>query len=106
MAAYRHDPPGSYAPNPTLAALKSLGVVGQPPFRLDEGYSEDTRSQSGASDAFRMDAGADEAMEHDYEQMLPDWLLAMSEEQRSGMPASFLRAVEIQTSIDMRPSTD
>lgn len=85
MASFRQDPRGTYAPNPSLAALKNLGLVGQPPFRLDEGYSEDTRSQSGASDAFRMDANMEEVMEQDIDQILPEWLVAMSEEQKSGM---------------------
>ena len=35
--------------------------------------------------AFRMENGMDEPMDQDMDTVLPDWLLSMSEEQRSGM---------------------
>ena len=88
MTAFRSP----YGANPAMAALKNLMAAGQSSFRLDEGYSEDTRSQSGASDmAFRMDIGMDEPMDQDMDNLLPDWLMAMNEDQRSGMARTSLR---------------
>ena len=54
------------------------------PFRLDEGYSEDTRSQS-EGDAMRLDPGPAEVEELTQSQLeLPDWVKNLSEVQRSG----------------------
>lgn len=43
-----------------------------PSFKLDEGYSDDTRSQ------------ADKDLAPDHVMMLPDWVLAQSEANRAG----------------------
>lgn len=51
--------------------------------RFDEGYSEDTRSQHETD--MVMGAG-DSGMEPDMQQCsLPDWILGLDEQQRSGM---------------------
>jgi F-box and WD-40 domain protein 1/11 len=44
--------------------------------RFDEGYSEDTRSQSGLGD---------DGMEQELQYALPDEVMQMSESERSGM---------------------
>jgi F-box and WD-40 domain protein 1/11 len=56
-------------------------------FRLDEGFSEDTRSQAGSEMPPRPDsrmAGA--ADQEPADSQLPDWILGMSERERSGTP--------------------
>ena len=49
--------------------------------RFDEGYSEDTRSQNGSDMVMRTDA-AD--VDFDSQLSLPDWVMALSESERSG----------------------
>lgn len=55
--------------------------------RFDEGYSEDTRSQSGSDMTMRLDSRLGESigMDQDPQYPLPDWVLNMSENERSGM---------------------
>jgi len=53
--------------------------------RFDEGYSEDTRSQSGSDMAMRNDGHLTDAdWEPDSPLHLPDWVLALSDHERSG----------------------
>lgn len=56
--------------------------------RFDEGYSEDTRSQSGSDMVMRIDSRLGDslgmAMEQDPQYPLPEWVLNMSENDRSG----------------------
>jgi hypothetical protein len=53
--------------------------------RFDEGYSEDTKSQTGSDMVMRTDSRmGDGAMEQDAQYPLPDWVLNMSETERSG----------------------
>lgn len=54
-------------------------------FRLDEGYSEETRSQAGSE--LPMDARMSEVMDADgsLPSLLPEWTGNMSESARSGM---------------------
>jgi F-box and WD-40 domain protein 1/11 len=55
------------------------------PFRLDEGYSEETRSQS-EGDTMRVDPASLELEERAESQLeLPDWVKNLNEVQRSGM---------------------
>lgn len=57
-------------------------------FRLDEGYSEETRSQAGSEmpaesrqlEGPFMDSGSDEASSY----MLPEWIGNLNESERSG----------------------
>ena len=52
-------------------------------FRLDEGYSEDTRSQAGSE--MRADSRMGDMMDHEpIQSLLPDWVINMSEGERSG----------------------
>ncbi len=53
--------------------------------RFDEGYSEDTRSQNGSDAVMRTDMRLGEGdMETDPQFSLPDWVLTLSESERSG----------------------
>jgi F-box and WD-40 domain protein 1/11 len=54
--------------------------------RFDEGYSEDTRSQSGSDMVMRSDCRvAEEGFQPESQLNLPDWVLALSENERSGL---------------------
>jgi F-box and WD-40 domain protein 1/11 len=53
--------------------------------KVDEGYSEDTRSQSGSDMVMRSDSRlADDGFQPDSAFALPDWVMALSEGERSG----------------------
>ena len=53
--------------------------------RFDEGYSEDTRSQNEGDMVMRNDARlSDGEMDSESPSSLPDWVLALSENERSG----------------------
>jgi F-box and WD-40 domain protein 1/11 len=53
--------------------------------RFDEGYSEDTRSQNEGDMVMRSDVPlTDGVMEADSPFVLPDWVMALSENERSG----------------------
>jgi hypothetical protein len=53
--------------------------------RFDEGYSEDTRSQNEGDMLMRSEVRlADGDMEADSPFVLPDWVMALSENERSG----------------------
>lgn len=49
--------------------------------RFDEGYSEDTRSQSGSDTVMRP---IEDGLQPDSHLTLPDWVAALSEGERSG----------------------
>lgn len=54
--------------------------------RFDEGYSEDTRSQNGSDMVMRIDGGpGDGEMDAISPFSLPDWVMTLSENERSGM---------------------
>ncbi|KAI8935399.1 hypothetical protein NX059_007980 [Plenodomus lindquistii] len=62
--------------------------------RFDEGYSEDTRSQNGSDTVMRSDARLSDAdMEPDTPFHLPDWVLALSEHERSEFAYAILRSL-------------
>lgn len=74
----------SYHGQPCLVNLASASVM-RSPFRLDEGYSEETRSQSGYDTVPRTDSRMSEMMEQDPgHTVLPDWIRNLSEVDRSG----------------------
>lgn len=66
-------PPRSGSPLVRLQAGKFKNGFGTPPFKLDEGYSDETKSQ-GEID------GSEEML------ALPEWLLAHNEADRAGTP--------------------
>lgn len=53
--------------------------------RFDEGYSEDTRSQNDGSDMLMRTDGGLGDMEASAQFGLPDWVVGLSESERSGM---------------------
>ncbi|PVH94319.1 WD40 repeat-like protein [Periconia macrospinosa] len=57
--------------------------------RFDEGYSEDTRSQTGSDLVMRGEGG----LELDLQYSLPDWVLEMSEDARSEFAYAILRSL-------------
>lgn len=62
--------------------------------RFDEGYSEDTRSQNGSDMVMRTDVRlSDGDMEPDLPFHLPDWVLALSENERSEFAHAILRSL-------------
>ncbi|KAF2024831.1 F-box/WD repeat-containing protein 7 [Setomelanomma holmii] len=61
--------------------------------RFDEGYSEDTRSQSGSDMVMRSDFRAEEGPQPDSQLTLPDWVLALSETERSEFAYAILRSL-------------
>ena len=66
---------------PTFRPSSSMNAV----FKLDEGYSEDTRSQSGSDTIMRTDSRLGEGLDQDTQFPLPEWVLNMNEGDRSGM---------------------
>ncbi|KAH7383368.1 hypothetical protein BKA66DRAFT_417803 [Pyrenochaeta sp. MPI-SDFR-AT-0127] len=62
--------------------------------RFDEGYSEDTRSQNGSDMVMRTDLRlSDGDMEPDSQFSLPDWVMALSENERSEFAYAILRSL-------------
>ncbi|KAF1845315.1 WD40 repeat-like protein [Cucurbitaria berberidis CBS 394.84] len=62
--------------------------------RFDEGYSEDTRSQSGSDMVMRTDVGLGEGdLEPASPFSLPDWVMALSEHERSEFAYAILRSL-------------
>ena len=54
-------------------------------YKVDEGYSEETRSQSGGSDTLMgNDALVLDLSEDGTDLRLPDWVLSMNDNERSG----------------------
>ncbi|KAF2274732.1 WD40 repeat-like protein [Westerdykella ornata] len=74
-----------------LQAFRSVSSIS----KIDEGYSEDTRSQSGSDLVLRMDTrlgdGEDVGMDTHYP--LPEWVLNMSESDRSEFAYAILRSL-------------
>lgn len=63
--------------------------------RFDEGYSEDTRSQSGSDMVMRTDSRLGDGIgtDQDPQYPLPDWVLNMSENDRSEFAYAILRSL-------------
>ncbi|KAJ4295276.1 hypothetical protein N0V90_007287 [Kalmusia sp. IMI 367209] len=62
--------------------------------RFDEGYSEDTRSQTGSDMVMRADSRLGEGgMEQDLQYALPDWVMHMTENDRSEFAYAILRSL-------------
>jgi F-box and WD-40 domain protein 1/11 len=82
MASPLGGPPTNFSTSPYLPhPFRPAAVMNAS--RFDEGYSEDTRSQNETD--MVMGAG-DSGMEPDMQQFsLPDWIMGLDEQQRSGM---------------------
>lgn len=62
--------------------------------RFDEGYSEDTRSQNGSDMIMRTDTGLGEGeMEPGQNLVLPEWVMALSENERSEFAYAILQTL-------------
>lgn len=55
-------------------------------FKLDEGYSEDSRSQMGSDMDTTADPAALDENAHNYTAATHDWILSLPAELRAGMP--------------------
>lgn len=81
MADPLGGPPTNFSSSPYMHPFRPASIMNAN--RFDEGYSEDTRSQNETD--MVMGAG-DSGMEPDAQQFsLPDWILGLDEQQRSGM---------------------
>lgn len=81
MADPLGGPPTNFSSSPYMHPFRPASIMNAN--RFDEGYSEDTRSQNETD--MVMGAG-DSGMESDAQQFsLPDWILGLDEQQRSGM---------------------
>ncbi|KAF1997404.1 WD40 repeat-like protein [Amniculicola lignicola CBS 123094] len=85
--------PAQFAPPPYLQAFRPASSMSANKF--DEGYSEDTRSQSGSEMALRPDArlGEGMALDQDVQFPLPDWIMSLSEGERSDFAYAILRSL-------------
>lgn len=95
-------PLGSTTPFAAPAYLQSFRPASSmSASRFDEGYSEDTRSQTGSDMVVRTDSRLGEGgMEQDLQYALPEWVMHMSESERSGMYTAMLL---VYFGIDSRP---
>lgn len=73
------DNPAAFTAPSYLQAFNPASSLGAN--RFDEGYSEDTRSQTGSDMVMRQGEGAIEA---DLQYGLPEWVMGMNEHERSG----------------------
>lgn len=62
-----------------------------PSYKVDEGYSEDTRSQDDPDSPMRMDAGRDDVLQT---QIASDAVMALSDGEKSGKSFSTLSLLE------------
>lgn len=86
MADPLGGPPPDFSSSPYMQPFRPAIMNAS---RFDEGYSEDTRSQNETD--MVMGAG-DSGMEPDTQQFsLPDWILGLNEQQRSGMSKTSAR---------------
>ncbi|KAK4985301.1 hypothetical protein LTR50_006052 [Elasticomyces elasticus] len=89
----RDGPPSHFHPS-----LYPQAFHPSPPLRhsskIDEGYSEETRSQADSDTPMHLDSASDD-MDHNHGQMfaIPDIVLGMSEEQRSNYAFAILRSL-------------
>lgn len=83
---------GYYQAQPFQSIIPNLKM--DPSYKLDEGYSEDTRSQDGLeSPTVEMGNDALIASQLSVEGVLPSGVMALSEAERSGVLALVLYAV-------------
>ncbi|KAK8213667.1 F-box/WD repeat-containing protein 7 [Phyllosticta capitalensis] len=85
------DPTSS---SPYASDTPYLNNMTTTPFKLDEGYSEDTRSLSDVDAAMRTDPPKSDAAEHDSARVtLPGWILSLPENERSDFAFEILRSL-------------
>ncbi|KAL5115854.1 hypothetical protein ACEQ8H_006256 [Pleosporales sp. CAS-2024a] len=70
--------------------------------RFDEGYSEDTRSQTGSDMVMRSDSRlVDDGSQPDSPFTLPDWVMALSEGERADFAYAILRSLRTASIADI-----
>lgn len=85
MAGPLGNPAAHFPPPPYMHPFRPASSMSVN--RFDEGYSEDTRSQNGSDMVMRSDlrlSDGDGDTEPDSQFNLPDWVMALSETERSG----------------------
>ncbi|KAF2656340.1 WD40 repeat-like protein [Lophiostoma macrostomum CBS 122681] len=82
-----------FAAPPYIQAFRPAFAISSS--RFDEGYSEDTRSQSGSDLAMRTDLRLGETlgMDQDVQYPLPEWVMGMNETERSEFAYAILRSL-------------
>ncbi|PSN60935.1 WD40 repeat-like protein [Corynespora cassiicola Philippines] len=93
MAAPLSSSTAPFSAPPYLQAFRPASSMSSN--RFDEGYSEDTRSQSGSDMVMRADSrlGDGVGIDQDAQYPLPDWVLTMSENDRSEFAYAILRSL-------------
>ncbi|KAF1977468.1 F-box/WD repeat-containing protein 7 [Bimuria novae-zelandiae CBS 107.79] len=88
-------PLGTTSPFATPAYLQSFRPASSMSAnRFDEGYSEDTRSQAGSDLVIRTESRSGEGgMEPEMQYALPDWVMHMSESERSEFAYAIIRSL-------------
>ncbi|KAF1813578.1 WD40 repeat-like protein [Eremomyces bilateralis CBS 781.70] len=79
----------SYPTQPPFKLPPSIGF----PFKMDEGYSEDTRSQPDVEVASRSDSRAGDALDAYPNALLPEWILALGEPERCELAYTIMRSL-------------
>jgi len=83
MAGPLGSPPAQFSGPPYMHPFRPASSMSAN--RFDEGYSEETRSQSGNDMVMMGDSRlADDGIQPDSPFTLPDWVMALSEGERSG----------------------
>ncbi|KAF2130535.1 WD40 repeat-like protein [Dothidotthia symphoricarpi CBS 119687] len=83
--------PPHFSPPPYMHPFRPASAMSAN--RFDEGYSEDTRSQSGSDTLMRTDVRLDDAGMDTDPSALPDWVKALSESERSEFAYAILRSL-------------
>ena len=82
------DPPARSGKTASAGPPSAHAHLSNPPmpttFKLDEGYSEETRSQAGSDSAFQSPSRLDEMALAPTELGIPSWITTMGEVERSG----------------------
>ncbi|CBY00345.1 hypothetical protein LEMA_P014750.1 [Plenodomus lingam JN3] len=92
MAGSIGNPPAPFQPPPYMHPFRPASSMSLS--RFDEGYSEDTRSQSGSDQVMRTDVPfSDGDLEPESPFQLPDWVSNLTEHQRSEFAYAILRSL-------------
>lgn len=86
MASDNDKFPSSFTKQPQTYRTSFQPPQMQTPFKLDEGYSEETRSQTGSDNAMEPEYMAGVLTSQNFTSLvgLPDWIMTLGEHQRSG----------------------
>ncbi|KAF2493125.1 WD40 repeat-like protein [Lophium mytilinum] len=84
---------GPFGSSPYTPAFRAPSMINSS-FKIDEGYSEETRSQTGSDTVMRTDSRLGEGLDQDAQYVLPDYILGMSEGERSEFCYAILRSLQ------------